>query len=1386
MVEAEIISYNTSYVIVPILVPQEGNPTPQFEPLCIGSIQTDGSYPYIAFAQPIAPGEGCVACEAAGGTVTLAAGSTNTLCETNLPQTVAVGVSGQNGNNYAYFVTDADGQIVSSLSATGTLSFNTDFAAGTYRIYGIAYDNAVVLGNTIAEIAGTCFEVSNSFVSVTIENAIDCADPCESFSITVANAPNCNYGGQITFGTNGGTPPIEWQYNFVYNDLVQQNANGTYTAVLQFEESYQITATDANGCVATFNDSNNCPDPCADNNTPDFFVNTICNEDGTATLFINYPQDIGIFVLNATHNNGAILNNGESYSITTLLEFGCGGTVSGTIDCPVVVPCENSTLALAADVTCGNGNGLFYLTASGGTAPYEFSGVPSGSTLQHNETYNATVTDADGCTASVQGIINCPPTSVCENSTLALAADVTCGNGNGLLNLTVSGGTAPYEFSGVPSGSTLQHNETYNATVTDADGCTASVQGTINCPPTSVCENSTLALAADVTCGNGNGLLYLTASGGTAPYEFSGVPSGSTLQHNETYNATVTDADGCTASVQGTINCPPTSVCENSTLALAADVTCGNGNGLLNLTASGGTAPYEFSGVPSGSTLQHNETYNATVIDADGCTASVQGTINCPPTSVCENSTLALAADVTCGNGNGLLNLTASGGTAPYFFTGTANNATVAHNETYYATVTDANGCNVTVQGVADCPYTNPCADNDLSLNVNVACGNGNGIVTFTASGGTEPYFFTGTANNATVAHNETYYISMTDANGCSYVEQGTINCPPIDPCADVNISIEHSYTCNNDGTATLQINVSGGTPPYFYSSAQNGDVYPNGSTYQVNVSDANGCSASATGTIEEAACPTCFLFEVNNVSTECLNDGVFIAYHLSNGTPPYNYTYEADLGGGEVLVVEGTLNSNSSSFTGLMNVPYKLQFVDANGCETIYWLAATICTPALSAQSFAICNEDNDAFVVLLNIEGGEAPYTLSGSVEADNIMGNSYQTAEFTAGSTYEITVSDAQGNATTVSGGPISCKVQPCSSLSVTHDVTCDETIGKFLVDVAISGGNPPYTIEGTVNDILYVAGNFTIGPLTGGSTYSISVVDNEGCTFYYQSPAIPCKPDPCALMNFNAYSCLCQGSNSQLQFTLNGGEAPFAYSITNSNGEVVEQGSSNMPNFNIMTTALCEDAAFEITITDNNDCSFSKEVLCEGPTAVDLLRFEGEALENANELHWQSASEYNLLFYALERSADGINFEDIATIQAAANGTTTGRNYHFTDKKAPQGIAYYRLRMENGGGEPDTYSQTISLLRGKPELSVVSVGPVPAQDAIYIHISSNTETVLQTTMYDVNGKLVTTQAYNLQNGSQSFRIDRAGWAAGIYFLHLSNAEQQLNQLYKIVLE
>lgn len=167
----------------------------------------------------------------------------------------------------------------------------------------------------------------------------------------------------------------------------------------------------------------------------------------------------------------------------------------------------------------------------------------------------------------------------------------------------------------------------------------------------------------------------------------------------------------------------------------------------------------------------------------------------------------------------------------------------------------------------------------------------------------------------------------------------------------------------------------------------------------------------------------------------------------------------------------------------------------------------------------------------------------------------------------------------------------------------------------------------------------------------------------------------------------------------------------------------------------------------------------------PLPVEWLSFLARPEDEKVVLDWKTATETNNDFFIVERSADGMTFEAIGQVQG--NGTTSSiSTYKFTDYSPYDGTSYYRLRQVDFDGQTD-FSPVVPIRLGD-NVSGVQIYPNPVRDQAWLLIQSDKAINTVLNIYDPAGKLVFSNAVQLQKGSNGINIDLSTLPSGVYFL------------------
>ncbi|MEM9022418.1 MAG: SprB repeat-containing protein, partial [Bacteroidota bacterium] len=486
----------------------------------------------------------------------------------------------------------------------------------------------------------------------------------------------------------------------------------------------------------------------------------------------------------------------------------------------------------------------------------------------------------------IQGIIT--PTNVSCNGGADGAATVGVTGNVGPPSYLWSTGDTTASISGLGIG-------TYTVTVTDTIGNGDTVDVTIT-QPTAL--SATATATGNVSCnGFADGSATASGSGGSPPYSYlwsnGDTTASPTTLSAGTNTVSITDNNGCgpmTASVTIT---EPTAVVVTAVVDSSA-TGAANADGGATASASGGTMPYTYAWANGATTASITGvlpgTYTITVTDNNGCTGTDVTTIFAGP-----SATVSVDSTVSCfGFSDGGASATVVGGTMPYTYLW-SNAATIASvtgvtTGTYTVTVTDAGG----LTSSNSVFISEPTAINGtITSSTDISCNGGaDGSITASASGGTGSYTYAW-SNGTTAATNSgvmagTYTVTVTDANGCTDVENETLTEPGAVTASTV---VDSNVTCNGFLNGGATASGSGGTMPYTYvwsNAATTASITGVAAgTYTVSITDNNGCGpATSSVMITEPTAVAATSVVDSNVTCNGFMDGGATASG-SGGTMP-------------------------------------------------------------------------------------------------------------------------------------------------------------------------------------------------------------------------------------------------------------------------------------------------------------------------------------------------------------------------------------------------------------------------------------------------------------------------------------------------------------------
>jgi hypothetical protein len=590
----------------------------------------------------------------------------------------------------------------------------------------------------------------------------------------------------------------------------------------------------------------------------------------------------GFYTVTATDANGC--------------EFSDGVLVEGA-------PFPTVALQNVLDPDCINLTGTATVLASGGTGTINYlwndpsAQTGATATALSPGNYSVTATDENGCSGTLNVAIEQPDDLIVNVSNLE---SPSCnGNADASATVTVLSGTGNYTYlwsdpqgQMTPQALNLAAGD-YVVTVSDAgNGCTTTL--TVSVPETPVVTVNLQNATAPLCFGEANGSASVLAMGGTAPFDYVWDDPGAQATNTALnlpagdYTVNVTDDNGCTAALMVTV--PEATLLEALISSFAAPLCFGENTATATVSATGGNGGYTY--LWDDPMLQNSATaanlpagnYTVIVSDANGCQTTAM--VSLPSTPQLVLSTTATVSPSCSGFEDGSITVTASGGTGTLTYLWDNNETTAQINNlnsgSYSVTVMDANGCTasqdiVLTDAVAllisGSTFTLPGCFNSPDGSISITPQGGSGVYEFLWS---DPSAQTGaTAANLSSG---SYSVTLTDSNGCFVSETYTLtsNAPQI----FINGNLT-TPACDGAENGSITLTVSGGAGGFSY-------LWPGGQTgntltglapgdYTVNVTDAQGCSETATFALPEGST---FAIELGSADTSlCFGEVLFVDF---------------------------------------------------------------------------------------------------------------------------------------------------------------------------------------------------------------------------------------------------------------------------------------------------------------------------------------------------------------------------------------------------------------------------------------------------------------------------------------------------------------------------
>ena len=242
--------------------------------------------------------------------------------------------------------------------------------------------------------------------------------------------------------------------------------------------------------------------------------------------------------------------------------------------------------------------------------------------------------------------------------------------------------------------------------------------------------------------------------------------------------------------------------------------------------------------------------------------------------------------------------------------------------------------------------------------------------------------------------------------------------------------------------------------------------------------------------------------------------------------------------------------------------------------------------------------------------------------------------------------------------------------------------------------------------------------------------------------------------------------------KIQYSLDGVTYTDAWTKSGGQGNYWHQGAADL-------SVLAGQTAYirvrgEISNHFLSDIAIDGLCLSDGgscdPLPIELLYFEANCKDDRVICTWGTATEINTDYFVIQRTTDGINFEDVGIIQAAGNSVAT-INYRFEDTNPLKGKSYYRLKQY----DLDCSSEAFALSEVDCEYPEVEI----LQNPNYISINLRTNKSYSMKLYDKLGRLVFTKQI-----SSNYKIFNASWPRGIYIIIINDSQRIVSKKLTLI--
>lgn len=284
-----------------------------------------------------------------------------------------------------------------------------------------------------------------------------------------------------------------------------------------------------------------------------------------------------------------------------------------------------------------------------------------------------------------------------------------------------------------------------------------------------------------------------------------------------------------------------------------------------------------------------------------------------------------------------------------------------------------------------------------------------------------------------------------------------------------------------------------------------------------------------------------------------------------------------------------------------------------------------------------------------------------------------------------------------------------------------------------------------------------GSETITGLSANTSYTVRITDNCGTANLTQISIGQLSP-----LSTTATAQPCPGSSYTLSVP-DMVDATYTWkknsTTVSTNREIIFPSYSAGDNGTYVCTIViagCVTRTVSVTLNAS---------LCGMPLPVKLITFTVQKTDPTAKISWSTAQERNSRYFDVERSADGISWNTLTTVNAVGNSDYR-TDYSTVDKTPLNGMNYYRLKMvDQDAGYDYSLTRTAAFHGGYS----VEVAPNPARNIIHVYRPKTGSQTASVQLLNAEGRLI----YNTIASQEHVQIDASRMSKGVYFVKVIDA-------------